>query len=115
MLRKVLAFGQVAPPGSSACKTTTSIRTTPSLIKVAAIHQCISCISVLRDLLTSFLRSMCASSESMLGSKSIFNSVHLRWSSGKAAALRLASSSVAEASYPPADDERLAIDDGSER
>ena len=24
MLRKVLAFGQVAPPGSSACKTTTS-------------------------------------------------------------------------------------------
>ena len=83
--------------------------------KVAAIHQCISCISVLRDLLTSFLRSMCASSESMLGSKSIFNSVHLRWSSGKAAALRLASSSVAEASYPPANDERLAIDDGSER
>ena len=69
----------------------------------------------LRDLLTSFLRSMCTSSESMLGSKSIFNSVHLRWSSGKAAALRLASSSVAEASYPPADDERLAIDDGSER
>ena len=61
------------------------------------------------------LRSMCASSESMLGSKSIFNSVHLRWSSGKAAALRLASSSVAEASCPPAHDERLAIDDGSER
>ena len=32
MLCKVLAFGQVAPPGSSACKTTTS--TTNTLSKV---------------------------------------------------------------------------------
>ena len=84
-------------------------------------HSRVACSSVGRNnvmlcyVMTSFLRSMCTSSESMLGSKSIFNSVHLRWSSGKAAALRLASSSVAEASYPPADDERLAIDDGSER
>ena len=42
MLCKVLAFGQVAPPGSSACKTTTSTNKSSSHPSVHQLHQCLA-------------------------------------------------------------------------
>ena len=66
MLSKVLAFGQVTPPGSSACETEAYAGRKFCFLaytgarrkhwhhnydlqsEVAAIHQCISCISVSR-------------------------------------------------------------------